>query len=282
MTAVAQETTAFSGSILLAEDNAVSRRVAEAMLQGLGFQVDVVVDGAEAVRVASLTPYRAILMDCQIPVLDGYEATGQIRHLEGGRRRTPIIAVTALAASSNQERCIAAGMDDFVAKPLTSASLAAVLSHWIPDGSSPSIALDPAGPPPNHRVHMAHAAESTRPVLDPDTLAGLYRLGGAAGEDLVGQLAVLFAADADAHILALRGALAAEDDVLVSREAHTLSGASLNIGATKLALCCDVLSSSISADIVTGDLPHAWALLDLVEAELVRVHSALSILRNTP
>ncbi len=121
-----------SGRVLLAEDNSVNQRVAAAMLKSLGFQVDVVADGAEAVQAASRTPYLAILMDCQMPVLDGYDATGEIRRLQEGESRTPIIAVTASATPADKQRCLTAGMDDLLAKPLDLNALAAVLAHWAP------------------------------------------------------------------------------------------------------------------------------------------------------
>jgi CheY-like chemotaxis protein/HPt (histidine-containing phosphotransfer) domain-containing protein len=283
VTAVPQGGYALPGTILLAEDNQLSRRVAEVLLESLGFRVDVVSDGAEAVKTATRnkTGYRAILMDCQIPVLDGFEATAEIRRLEGPRRRTPIIAVTASADPHNQERCLAAGMDEVVVKPLTSASLAALLTNWVPDGSVPSIAIDPAEHPSSNRMPTTYVAETTRPALDPQTIARLDRLGVEAGEDLVLQLAKLFAADADTRVIALRHALATEDAAVVLREAHTLSGASVNIGATRLSQLCDTLAADIAKDIGTRDLQHGWALLDLVEAELVRVHSALRTLQVT-
>jgi len=121
-----------SGHILLAEDNPVNRKVAIAMLERLGFQVDVATDGAEAVEAARATRYRVILMDCQMPILDGYEATRQIRSLQTDAGRTPILAVTASAMKSDLQRCLAAGMDDCLPKPLTLKSLAAVLDRWAP------------------------------------------------------------------------------------------------------------------------------------------------------
>ena len=282
MIGVLQRSTDIAGRVLLAEDNLISQRVAEAMLQSLGFHVDVVGDGAEAVKAASTQPYRAILMDCQIPILDGYQATAQIRHLEGVRRRTPIIAVTGLAARSNQERCMAAGMDDFVAKPLTPSGLTVLLAHWVPDGSRPSIAIDPAGPPPDRQMYLDHAHESTRPALDPHMVARLDWLGATAGEDLVGRLTVIFAADAVTHIDALQRAMAGEDAVAVSRVARRLSAASVNLGATHLARLCDNLVAENSGAIAAGDVRHGWALIQLLEKELVRVHAALRALRARP
>jgi len=132
VTAPCPDRTGPTGHVLLAEDNPVNRLVAASMLKRLGFRVDVAVNGAEAVEKARLTSYGLILMDCQMPVLDGYEATQQIRSLDTGHRRTPIVAVTASAMKSDPQRCQAAGMDDYLAKPLSLKTLAAMLDRWAP------------------------------------------------------------------------------------------------------------------------------------------------------
>ena len=132
------------GLVLLAEDNPVSQAVAETMLARLGYHVHTVTDGAEAVKSATRTQYQAILMDCQLPVLDGYQATSEIRRLETGPRRTPIIAVTGTPLASGQESCLAAGMDDYLAKPFSLKALAAVLARWTPDRSIRTAAVDQA------------------------------------------------------------------------------------------------------------------------------------------
>jgi CheY-like chemotaxis protein len=269
----------FPGTILIVEDNPVSRRVAEAMLRDLGFQCDVVVDGAEAVKAATMTPYRAILMDCQIPVLDGYQATIEIRRQEGVRRRTPIIAVTSSAIRSNQERCMAAGMDDYLAKPLQSFLLAAVLGYWVPDGSAPSIIVDPAEAPLATRLYLAPMVVPTDQVLDPQVVDCLERLSATSGEDLVAELVVMFVADADGRVLALRKSLAAEDPSAVFRAAHAMGGASANVGATHLARLCNTLANNIEADLGSSELRRGWALLEAIEAELGRVGVALGLLR---
>ena len=130
-----------AGRVLLAEDNLVNQRVASAMLVNLGYIVDIVGDGAEAVAAATTTGYRAILMDCQMPVMDGYEATGQIRSLHGESSRTPIVAVTASAMKSDVQRCMDAGMDDYLSKPVRLKALAAVMARWAPEGPDPTPAL---------------------------------------------------------------------------------------------------------------------------------------------
>jgi signal transduction histidine kinase/HAMP domain-containing protein/DNA-binding NarL/FixJ family response regulator/HPt (histidine-containing phosphotransfer) domain-containing protein len=267
-----------SGHVLLAEDNPVNQRVATVMLEHLGFHVDVVADGSEAVKATTLTPYQAILMDCQMPVLDGYEATSEIRRLQGVSTRTPIIAVTASAMKSDQQRCLAAGMDDYLPKPLSLKALAAILDRWAPGGSDPAIAADPAKHFPAPQVDPDDLADPTRPVLDPQVIGRLERLGEAAGEDLIGQLALLFLADADAWVVELREAFARDDAAAVVRSAHTLGGASANVGATVLARLC----TSLATDSAAGDLVGGGALLEAVEAELERVRSALGSLTSTP
>jgi len=133
--------TGSSGRILLAEDNLVNQRVASAMLVNLGYSVDIVADGAAAVAAAAATCYRAILMDCQMPVMDGYQATAQIRSLHGESSRTPIVAVTASAMKSDVQRCLDAGMDDYLSKPVRLQALGTVMARWAPERPDAAAAL---------------------------------------------------------------------------------------------------------------------------------------------
>lgn len=259
------------GQILVAEDNPVNQRVAAAMLENLGFHVDVVADGAQAVQAASATPYKAIFMDGQMPVLDGYEATSEIRRLQAGSHRTPIIAVTGSTMKSDQLRCLAAGMDDYVAKPLNLHVLDDVLTRWTSDASDPTALGDRSAPPPPILVGLDNLDDPARPVLDAQVVDRLDRLGVAAGEDLMGQLAALFLSDAEARMAALRQAMARGDAAAVVRSAHTLSGASANVGASALARLC----STLAADGAVGDLGGGDALLDALADELGRVRQAL-------
>lgn len=259
------------GHVLLAEDDPVSRAVAAAMLSHLGFEVDAVDDGAEAVRAATQNHFHAILLDCQLPVLDGYQATREIRRLQAGSRRTPIIAVTATPLRSGQERSLEAGMDDYLAKPYSLKGLAAVLARWAPDRSLRTSALDLPRPLPTTRAATTERGGTTRPTLDPAVVDRLQRLGDAAGEDLRSQLAELFLADAGLRIAAVRQALDHDDAHAAARSAHLLSGASANLGATELADLCD----EFATDRVEGAEPAGQLLLAAVEAELDRVRTAL-------
>jgi signal transduction histidine kinase/CheY-like chemotaxis protein/ligand-binding sensor domain-containing protein len=130
--------------ILLAEDNQVNQKVAKATLAKLGYSADVVATGAAAVAAWCNSKYDLILMDCQMPDLDGYEATRRIRELEAGSARIPIVALTAHAADGAQQECLAAGMDDYLTKPLERAKLAACLQRWLKNigSNSPTVHLN--------------------------------------------------------------------------------------------------------------------------------------------
>jgi CheY-like chemotaxis protein len=140
--------------VLVVEDNPVNQRVAVRMLQRLGLGADVASDGLEAVESFSRQPYDLILMDCQMPGLDGYEATARIRQIEGTERHIPIVAMTASAMRGDRERCLEAGMDDYISKPVTIETLESVLGRWVPlpahgdQGSRPRPLDVPVAPQP--------------------------------------------------------------------------------------------------------------------------------------
>ena len=125
------------GPILIAEDNVTAQQVAKRLVARLGYQVDVVPSGLQALDAMSRTHYSLVLMDCQMPRMNGYEAAAEIRKREGASRHTPIIAMTAGSAPGELENCMTAGMDDYIEKPVQLRELAAALERWTPPASGP-------------------------------------------------------------------------------------------------------------------------------------------------
>ena len=278
-----------SGRLLLAEDNLVNQKIAVAMLSSAGYEVDTVRNGAAAVEAAA-ERYDAILMDCQMPELNGCEATSAIRAQEGPDRHTPIIAMTAGSSAADRERCLSAGMDSYIAKPASKDALLALVARSIArPATSP---LPPASPQPRPALSAISGSASAapaaasppsgpslgvtplhlvRPVLDPEIIGRLDRLGQTLGEDLMAELSLLFLTEADARVDALRKAAAGNDAPELVASAHELRGASANLGATELARLCAVLEKVGE----TGSLSESRGLVDAIEVELGRVGTAL-------
>lgn len=120
-----------SGRILVVEDNVVNQKIVLGMLRSLGFQADLAVNGAEALVVVGAQDFDLVFMDCQMPEVDGYEATRRIRVLENAQRRLPIVAMTANVMAGDEEKCFEAGMDEFLPKPVRIQALDAVLRKWL-------------------------------------------------------------------------------------------------------------------------------------------------------
>lgn len=208
--------------LLLVEDNIVNEKVALAFLNQLGYRADVAHDGVEALEVLAQHEYAAILMDCRMPRMDGYDTTMEIRRREAGRTRTPVIAMTASAMAADRERCIEAGMDDYLSKPIDRQLLADVLRQW-----TAARATEPVRPP------VAPASDQDDP-MDPASLTQLLGLGGP---EFVGELAALFVGDLDTRVDALSAA-AHEGGEPLHRLAHDLKGSSANMGLLALAAAC--------------------------------------------
>jgi PAS domain S-box-containing protein len=226
--------------ILLAEDNPTNQAVAVNILRRRGYRVEVVDNGQKAVDALRRAPFTAVLMDCQMPVLDGYAATAEIRDLEGDARHTPIIAMTAHAMEGARERCLAAGMDDYLSKPLRAEALDEVLDRWI----------DAPGPT----------------VLDRGFLAALAKDIG--GEDIVEEICDLFLSDVDARVAIMRSAAVEGDVETLRTAAHQLKGSASNIGAIAVSGAAAELER-LAKD---GEL-HA------MEAPLARLSDAVGLTR---
>jgi CheY-like chemotaxis protein/HPt (histidine-containing phosphotransfer) domain-containing protein len=264
--------------LLLVEDNIVNQKVGVAMLNDLGYRVEVAKDGANALEALASRAhdyYSAILMDCQMPFMDGYETTQQLRQGEPVGRHALVIAVTASAMAADRERCLDAGMDDYLTKPLRLEALRAMLNRWELGGSPHLAAPHEAEELPAPIDVPDESVGTPRSVLDADVLSNLSRLGSDAGVDLVGQLATLFLVDADSRVAAMRQGLVASDPMAVVESAHALRGASANIGATDLAWVCETLELSEGAD-EPENAGKLWSGVRSVAAELELVRSALA------
>ena len=256
--------------VLVAEDNRVNQKVAVRMLERLGYQTDVAANGLEALEALSRIPYAAVLMDVQMPEMDGHEATAEIRRLEEGKdRRTPVIAMTANAMQGDREESLKAGMDDYLAKPVKVGELEAVLGRWVSveEGQERSVevALDRAV-----TGHGPIGRDSEGEILDRGVLATLRELQEEGEPDVLGELVELFLADAPPRLDALRGAIEAGDASSVEGIAHALKGSCANLGAVSMGATCAELEEAGRA----GDLSGAPARISVLEKEFGRVRVA--------
>ena len=277
------------GNILLVEDNKMNQLVGSKVLSKLGYHFDIASHGGEAVQAVMLNHYDAILMDCQMPEMDGYEATGHIRRWEGNSRHTPIIAMTAAAMEGDRDRCLLAGMDDYITKPVRPEVIAAVIERWLRHGTdvvslTPVIAATgdarqvaesdskgPVGATAAPNLVDAYCGTERQDALDPGQIGLLRSLDdgeGAVLAEVIAQYLDHCVGQRDA----LADAIAAFDAHLVERSAHSLRGASANVGGTKLAQICGELESLGRHQDIAG----AATLLDLFDTELTRVCDALN------
>jgi signal transduction histidine kinase/DNA-binding response OmpR family regulator len=213
------------GTVLVVEDNGTNQKVATAMLAALGLQSEVAENGQIAVDRVRERHFDLVLMDCQMPVMDGYAATAAIRALPGERRRIPIVALTANALQGDEARCIAAGMDGFLPKPLRLDQLATALARWLP------VAEPAQAPAPDTAASAIAPAPGT---INMRQIATLQQIGLQAGTDLVGEVLRGFLEEADQHLPRLQQAIDAGDAKSLSRGAHALKSSTANLGAEVL------------------------------------------------
>ncbi|WP_285244673.1 response regulator [Pseudarthrobacter sp. fls2-241-R2A-127] len=256
------------GRLLVVEDNDVNQLVARSTVAKFGYAVDVVANGAEAVAAVETTPYDAVLMDCHMPVMDGFEATRIIRSRENGSSRLPIIAMTAGALDGDRERCLTAGMDDYLAKPVDATDLEMILARWVRD---PATRFLPGQPLAVTGGHGAASSGHSRRGLDMSRLAILRDLGPSDGRGLLPAAAEAFRNDVPDRIAALNRAINDNDGPALAQAAHALKGASANIGAITAADLCGELEAMGS----NGNHGHARQLVSRLEEELAHVNIEL-------
>jgi two-component system sensor histidine kinase/response regulator len=236
--------------VLLAEDNIVNQKVAVRLLERLNFHVSVVDDGKAAVAAWSTKQFDLILMDCQMPELDGYEATREIRRLEGGTRHIPIIALTAHAMKGADEECFRAGMDGYLTKPIDTDKLDACLEQFLP-GTAPEVPSQEAAP------------------VDWESL--LESFGG--DKDFARELVQLFVATGNEVLATIPEALRKGDYETVRAAAHELKGATANMRAT----AANDAASQCEAAAGSQNVRQASALAEKLKDEMQRTIAYLQL-----
>jgi len=247
--------------VLVAEDNIVNQALAVRMLERLGCRVDVAADGLEVLQMVRLAPYDAVFMDCEMPEMDGYQATAALRS-DASSRAIPVIALTAHAMVGERERCLAAGMDDYIAKPVRRADLERVLARL-----APREAPAPGVPSPSNRDDRGPL---TAPV-DPLALSALREAARRTGGTVVHDLCDAFQRKARDCVQSLRRADEAGQRRLVRESTQVLRTAAERLGARFLAWLCLELEEMDEQ----APAERSRTVIDLLECELARVGAQL-------
>ncbi len=260
----AMETVESKARILLVDDYLTNQQVAHMHLTSVGYEVDMADNGQQAVEMHVQAPYDLVLMDLEMPVMDGYAATTEIRRLEqahpGGHDPVPIIALTAHALKGLEEKCLKVGMNDFMTKPLRRKSLLDMVRRWLAQAYVPAEEISVI--PPSENEPMV-AEKTLPPPIDLDQ----------ALEEFVGQSAVLhkvlsgFQEAAREQIGRIQAALDSQDAETVRKEAHAIKGGAANLTADRLS----AIAYELERVGASGNLGHAAAILDQLTAELARL-----------
>jgi len=224
------------GRILVAEDNLVNLELVKSMLECDNYQVDTAIDGRQAYEAWAQEPYDLVFMDCQMPELDGYEATRLIRHKEkvsGDGRHTTIIALTAHALQEDRQRCLDAGMDDHLSKPFRLNQLHDILGRWL----GPETTQD-SGFPAENRPHNAEANATVFTAGYPIDTSALNKISELQSPNLLRRMIHLFLLETPRIIRTMLDAVEKPDAEILRRSAHHLKSSSANLGALRLATLC--------------------------------------------
>jgi CheY-like chemotaxis protein/HPt (histidine-containing phosphotransfer) domain-containing protein len=238
------------------------------ILQNFGCRVEVAANGREALKSLDALPFDMIFMDCEMPEMDGYEATAAIRARGDSISAIPIVAVTAKATKGDIERCLETGMDDYMSKPVRPESFQAALERWIPDNKKNT---DVESAPEQPVQDASQDSVAIEPALDVEVVAQLRSLAEATDASLLNQIFEAFLSDGFVRLEALRTALAQGDVETLRTAAHALKGASANIGANGMAALAHELQSLGEL----GTVENAEALVIGLEAEFARVRAEI-------
>jgi signal transduction histidine kinase/CheY-like chemotaxis protein/HPt (histidine-containing phosphotransfer) domain-containing protein len=248
--------------ILLAEDNPINQKVAVSILSKMGFDVIVAKDGIQAISLYQEKPFCLILMDSQMPNMDGLEATAAIRLLEQtGDSHIPIIALTANAMAADRDRCLASGMDDFVPKPFIQEVLYNILKKWIKSARPIQSETEPLLPEKD---------STNTETNDPIDFQSLDQLREAMGEDFE-ELIPVFIESAREILNQLKASFDAGDLPVFSRHAHSLKSSSANLGGFQLS----TMAANLEESAKLGNLPESALFIEPLMSEFDRIEAAL-------
>ena len=268
--------------ILLAEDNAVNQQLALMLLEKMGYRADVVGNGLEVLEALNRQVYDLVLMDVHMPEMDGLETAQQICAKWPIESRPYMIAVTANAIQGDRDRCLTAGMDDYITKPIQISELVRALTTCkskisdsepglkkpIPTESVEEATLNRAKIEP---IDTTEPTSEAPPVLDPKVLKSLRQLAGAKASTVLKTMLALYLEDSPIQLEAIRTAITAQDPATLRQASHTLRSSSANLGALNLANQCKVLEMLGRS----GTTENAISHLEQLETEVQRVHTAL-------
>ncbi|MDR4517310.1 MAG: response regulator [Nitrosomonas sp.] len=246
------------GVVLLAEDNPVNQQVACAMLESMGLQIALAVNGQEAYQMVQNKRYDLVFMDCQMPVMDGYEATRLIRQLPDERGNLSIVALTANALSDDRQRCLDVGMNDFLSKPFSLAQLRAILERWLPQHGKGGQVETEGAAVAEHESSLT----ADRMVINREKLAVLSALDTNDDKYFLKNVLSVFQTSAPRTLSQLNQAVVTRDAETIKQTAHTLKSSAANIGAEQLAYLCQCMETSATekqldtAQKLMGTLQH--------------------------
>ncbi|HYF02230.1 MAG TPA: response regulator [Patescibacteria group bacterium] len=249
-------------SVLIAEDSPVNQKVALHQLERLGYDAVLANNGLEAVELCRSRQFGLILMDLQMPEMDGFEATKAIRQLEG-YNNTPIIAMTANAAPVEKENCIQTGMNDFAQKPVRREELDVLLKKWLPTTEIVS---------EGNSENSQHQEDAEKSVIDPTALQRLKELHEDENDTVfLKELIDIFLQNTPQHIAKIKSQIEENTPDLVRKTAHAIKGSSAVLGASGLVEICSALENASRA----GDINTIQALAPQLNEEYAKVHEAL-------
>jgi len=262
------------GRVLLAEDNAVNQELVKIMLEYLGCRVEAVANGKEAVEAFRRSTFDLIFMDCQMPLMDGFEAVRRIRELEktaANRMHTPIVALTAHALPSDRQNCLDAGMDDYLSKPFRQEQLREIVERWL-ERNAAAAGKDVL--PAELRPSAASVDSPPEPVvlLDGSALESIRKLERQGSAEVLKKVIGIYFRETPPLLQAMHDAAERSDAVTLQRTAHTLKSGSANLGARRLAELCRRLEAAARS----GDLTEAQQHIAEIDDEFGKVLPALA------